>query len=643
MLSTQKRIIFRIVPGAVLAILLVLVEIALRSFVPSLSSPFLREISVDSTLWYQINRGYLEKYFPASAAMVPELKPSIIRKEKTKNTFRIFCVGESSMFGTPYELSATIPALIRKQLRHMIPDREIEVVNFGASAINSNVILDLAPHLAALRPDVVLIYTGHNEFYGPDGVGASWIEKRLPFLTKLKYRTRDLRLIRLAQRTLGAIGGGASAGEKNLMKEVSRGAMVELDSPEAKRVFGQFAQNLREILRTFRSAGIAVIASDVSSNLMFPPFAHPEHLAADEIPREYAAGKFQDLLQRLNAARTEDSSDAYVDYWLGRTHLALGEPHEAVPFLRRAKDEDLLKFRAPEEINAIIRSVCRDESTACLSADSLLCSHSPRGITDQTLFWEHLHPNVRGYDLIARLFVEEVRSLGLLPVSGSHDFPDLLPFNADSLSLCWLDLAYAEISVKGLTGRWPFTDFHAPSPALDSADAVQRRLVLDVYDKKIGWPQACLQSAEHAEHTGHVQEAMRTYGAMIEEYPFEYYPHYRLALLYKTGGESRSSEAEYRRCLELNPNYFYALIDLGLLQNNDGDFEEARRNLTSARTLTQGKDLPLVRAQIFYGLAAVSANTGDIAQAQLWITASLRAAPSYSPAIQLQRQILSSR
>ncbi|HMK38936.1 MAG TPA: hypothetical protein VK569_06320, partial [Bacteroidota bacterium] len=258
MLSGKKRLLFRLLPSVLLILLLVLAEFALRVFFPSLASPLLREAVVDTTKMLQVNRAYLERYFPANAPMVPELKPSLIRARKDRGVFRVFCLGESSMFGTPYEISATIPALVRKQLRHLCPSTEVEVVNFGASAINSNVIADLAPPLAGLAPDVVLVYLGHNEFYGPDGVGAPWIEKKLPFLTELKYRSRGLRTVRLAQRALSSFGRRPQDEELNLMKQVSRGATVESGSAEESRVLDRFARNLRRILATFRERGIPV-------------------------------------------------------------------------------------------------------------------------------------------------------------------------------------------------------------------------------------------------------------------------------------------------------------------------------------------------------------------------------------------------
>jgi tetratricopeptide (TPR) repeat protein len=636
MLSGKKRLLFRLLSALFPVVFILLVELSLRLFSPSLASPFVREAVVDTVRMLQVNRSYLERYFPANSPMVPELKPSLIRARKDGGIFRVFCIGESSMFGTPYELAATIPALVRKQLRHLFPATEVEVVNFGASAINSNVIADLAPLMAGLDPDVVLVYLGHNEFYGPDGVGAPWIEKKFPFLTELKYRARSLMIVRLAQRGLASFRHRTPDEERNLMKQVSRGATVESGSAEEERVFGRFEENLHSIIRVFRDRGIPVIASDVSSNLMFPPFlSRTRH---DEIPPLIVSGKAGEALRRLVSLRSSDTADAFTDYWLGRAYLELGNSAEAARFLRRARDEDLLKFRAPARTDSIIHSVCRREGIPCLAVDSLFSAFSPAGITGQTLFWEHLHPNVRGYDMISREFVEEMLRLHVVPAGARSS--TLLPFDVDSLSLPWLDLAYGEISVRALTGRWPFKDFSSPSPLLDSADAKEKKMVTDLYLKKTGWTDGCLQFASYEEQSGRPRSALRTYGALIEEYPFEFYPRYRRAALLRDAGDIPRAVAEYRRAIALNQAHVYALTDLGLILNNTGEFDEARTHLTKALELTEGKDLPLLRAQICYGLAAISANTGDIPKALENVDASLRLSPSYAPARLLRAQIL---
>ncbi len=249
-----RHIIFSLLPVTALLLLFVLAEVGLRVFSPRPPDALADTVSFDGIIWYQTNRTFLRKYFPAKTPLVPEFKTTLFRKEKTQNTFRIICLGESSMFGTPYDMNANIPGLVRKQLRRIYPGKEIEVVNLGASAINTNVIRDLAPELLAYQPDLILVYTGHNEFYGPDGVGASFLERHSSWMTRLKYAAREFRLMQLLQEWLGGSGGGGQKGETpNLMHQVSQGSLVALDSDETHRIVMLFEENLRAILQTFRA------------------------------------------------------------------------------------------------------------------------------------------------------------------------------------------------------------------------------------------------------------------------------------------------------------------------------------------------------------------------------------------------------
>ncbi|HAL55785.1 MAG TPA: hypothetical protein DCP63_04730, partial [Bacteroidetes bacterium] len=191
----KKNLLLSLASIAVLALLLLAAEMILRYTSPSLDDPLVREVVYDGIEWYQVNRSYLKKYFSPTDPLIPELKPSLFKKTKDENLFRIVCLGGSSMFGTPYQMTATIPGMVRKQLRHLYRKKEIEVVNLAASAINSNVIADFAPRLVEFDPDLVLIYMGHNEVYGPDGVGAAGLEKVFPFITPMKYRFRELRSV----------------------------------------------------------------------------------------------------------------------------------------------------------------------------------------------------------------------------------------------------------------------------------------------------------------------------------------------------------------------------------------------------------------------------------------------------------------
>ena len=647
MLSRKRQFLFRAFPGFALLFLLLAGEISLRLFSPSLASPLLHEVTTDGTLWYEANRGFLQRYFPPDAPLVPELKTERFRKQKGTSVFRVFCIGESSMFGTPYAMNATIPSILRKQLRTLYPGREIEVLNFGAAAVNTNVILDLTKRLVDYHPDVMLLYAGHNEFYGPDGVGAAWIERVLPVVIPLKYGAYDIRLFALARTLLTGSQETDPRGERNLMKQVSRNSLVRLDSPEAARIFRRFESNLGEIARVCASREIPLIVSDVTSNILFPPFAYDTLTvptggtrAFSSIPPQFAAGDYAGLSRTLTDLLRFDSTNAFARYWLGRVRLATGDIGGGRDLLLMAKDDDILKFRAPAEINAIIRRVCTANHVAFVSSDSLFSSLTPSGIPGDTLFWEHLHPNVRGYYEIACLYLREIIKLGLL---GETTTPEgqraLLPFSMDSLSIPWLDLAHADLAMAFLTSRWPFRDYRPLSRVIGGADSALQSIATQVYHRTLDWNDGCYRTAVLFERKGLFREAETTYESLLENSPRNSLAMYLLGNLEKDQRHFPEAATWYRKSIAVNGAYEYPKIDLALIEINTGDWDEAIRQLNAADSLTRGKNEPMVRATICYGLSAAYANKGEFPAARRMVEESLRLFPSYQAALVLKRNL----
>jgi tetratricopeptide (TPR) repeat protein len=638
-----KRIVFSLVPVVMLMAALAAAEFVARKISPSASAPLTVTGTYDGITWNIVNRAHLKKYFPASSPIIPELKPSLFRTAKTPGSLRVFCIGSSSMYGTPYEMTANIPGMVRKQLRALEPGREIEVVNFGASAINSNVIADLAPEMLAFDPDVVLVYMGHNEFYGPDGVGASWIERQVPVLTEWKYAFRGLRLVELLQDWLRSTPGPGGS-ERNLMREVSQGNLVKLDSPDAARVFSRYERNLRRIIHTFRDHGVAVIVSDLSSNLAFPPFvsdsgaAGPDwRSASDSIKASLAARRYEDALERIKRLPFVEAHAA-AQHLKGRTLQAMGRWAEAKSALEEARDLDLLKFRAPREINARLRTVAAEEGIPVAASDSALSALSPGGIPGDNVFWEHLHPTALGYYTIASQFVGLIRALGL--TGDSTWSKPLLPFDTDSLGICWLDMAYADLSIGHLTGRWPFDDYRRDPTVLASSDEPLRAVARAVYDRSMRWDDGAYRTASYFWSQGRMREARTTYQALLDEYPFNFYPNYLMGSLLNQQGEREGAIRHYRTSVASNPAFPRSRLDLGLLLVNEGKFEQAAAELTAVLALPEAAGMTDVRAVAHYGLAAAKANAGDLTTALEEVERSLSLAPGSRDALALRAHLM---
>ncbi len=642
--SRRKALLFSVTPAVLLLLLAGLAEVALRVFGDNSFAHLVTPYAYDGQQWLRVNRSYLEKYFPANSPLIPELKPTIVRAQKDSAEFRLLCIGESSMFGTPYQNDASIPAILQKQLRHLYPRREITVINLGASAINTNVIADFIPQTLELKPDAVVIYTGHNEFYGPDGVGASWLERTWPFLTRMKYAARDFRIIHFIQHWLRShwLSHNPSA-EQNLMRQVSEGSHVRSGSRQERRIVRNFDHNLQGILNFYKASRIPVIVSDIASNLVFPPFASESAWYNDRLEASLPSDRSPLPIDTLLEWHSRDTSNALLEYSIGSFFLREGDSTRARPFLDRARDEDLLTFRAPSVINATIDSVCLRTGTPCYSTVHLFDSLSPGHIPGYGLFWEHLHPRAEGYYDIADLFLKKLLELRIVPSQNpDSSFSARLPFDVHRLSISWLDLAIGDISVHALTGRWPFERFTTQTVSFDRADTALKRIAVEVYSNRLSWNEGNLRSAEWFASHGQAAEARASYEAILEEYPRAYAVRYLLANLLRNQGLLQDAEEQYRSVIATNPAYPFAHVELGLLLVNDGEFSEAERHLRAAIDLADhGVSVPgALRASAYYGLSAIAANRNDYNEALHLVEQSLRFDPNYRAAAMLRLKIL---
>lgn len=639
-----KRVAFSLAPTLLIVLVLIVAELILRATAPPTTDVLVTEVQFDGTTWFQTNRGHLARYFPPGAPVVPEFKTVLFRKEKLPTTFRVICLGSSSMYGTPYDMNANIPGILRRQLRHRYPGLEWEVINLGASAINSNVIRDLVPEILPLQPDLVLIYMGHNEYYGPDGIGASLPERLFPGLTPWKYQARRLQLVQAAQRWFSS-GRTEQAGARNLMEQVSGGHHVDLGSRESRRVLAHFGDNLDAMLTAFEEAHVPVIVSDIASNLMFPPFVTDSVIAGkgvaafDAQMRGLAEAKRYDvLLQSADALGAAASQHPLAAYWKGVGLRGLGHPAEAIPFLRFARDNDLLKFRAPSAVDSIIHVTARRHGTLCFSADTLLQHASVDGIAGDSLFWEHLHPTPAGYYCIASGFLDAITRSGLVKSPMEHAAP--LPLDMQALHICWLDLAYGDVSIQHLTGRWPFENYERTPLVLRGSDQPLLDLVHDTHARKLAWNDACYRSATLFWRTGRQQEALTTYLAMLEEYPYSFYTNYLTGSLLNTMGRRDEAVGYLQTALRSHPDYLPAQLDLGLLDVNAGRLAEGEGHLriVTERAGSTQEDLRM-KANALYGLGAAAFNRGDATAAEEAVGQALAIAPGYADALRLQAAI----
>src|SRR3984957_12842297 len=127
------------------------------------------------------------------------------RKQKEPGSLRIFVLGESTTIGYPYFHNGSFHRWLQYRLMRSFPDKKLEIVNLSLTAVNSYTVLGFARSVVHYEPDAVLIYTGHNEYYGALGVGSTNRLGRSPWLVNTLLWFRQLRFVQLLTQTYGMI------------------------------------------------------------------------------------------------------------------------------------------------------------------------------------------------------------------------------------------------------------------------------------------------------------------------------------------------------------------------------------------------------------------------------------------------------
>ena len=89
--------------------------------------------------------------------------------EKEVNSFRIFVVGGSTVYGSGSTSdNTTIPAFLQSNFEQLNLDVKVEVINAGISgAFSADEVKRVREHILQFDPDLILVYGGVNDFMVP--------------------------------------------------------------------------------------------------------------------------------------------------------------------------------------------------------------------------------------------------------------------------------------------------------------------------------------------------------------------------------------------------------------------------------------------------------------------------------------------
>jgi tetratricopeptide (TPR) repeat protein len=501
--NTIKRFIFWLILACVPILFFMVLELLVRLAGLGMEYPLF--IPVEKQAGYlQPNPDVIKRYF-SRPELAPQVSPDTLYflAEKPADSLRIVILGESTAAGFPYGRFGSPAGMLAQRLKPLYPEKNIEIVSVAMAAINTYTLRDFSDEVVAIKPDVVLIYAGHNEYLGVMGVGSALAARDSRWKTLTYIALRHSHLFQLFDSAVAVLRKSNTppkqVNERTLMATVAADKNIPINSPQYQQGLRQFEDNMHDILAKFRAAGVPVVLGTLASNERDQkPFSSENRdtqqlQAMLKVAADFAAAGINAEAEKhlLEAIKTyPNSADAH--FALGKIYTDINNKDEAKKHFILAKDLDLLRFRAPEAINKIILSLANQQGVFLAGSQQLLRSQSPNNTIGSELMLEHLHPNADGYFWLTEAFFQALLNNKILPESSFHLTPEQA-LNWKPVST--IDEIYAGWTIAKLTGDYPFTQ---TPKAFEMGDlnTAEKQLAAARYLGKTPWLEATQKAFE---------------------------------------------------------------------------------------------------------------------------------------------------
>jgi len=598
--SFGQRVLLVLLGLSLFAVLEIVLRIALPAEGPAADSdPFLGFSGINPLFEsYRAADGSL--WMKTASAKMRWFQRQEFEAEKPTGTFRIFSLGGSTTYGHPYLDRTSFSGWLRELLPLADPSRHYEVINAGGISYASYRVVIVLEEVLRYAPDLIVVYTGHNEFLESRTYGNLLEENTLVFRARAAAsRLRTYRLLAGLYRRIEEGEGAGKAGQTaasgsilgaEVQTTLDRSAGLDLyirDTTYSRQVFEHFRFNLDRMKKICREARVPIVFLDPVDNFKdFSPFKSQESATLDSRGREnlhntisegvrlIGESHLGEAVERFRQAVAIDSLYAHSWFYLGSALLVAGDTAAAAVDLVRARELDVCPLRAQEPIHQALREVTAGtDDPDLLDIPGLFRSLSPGGLVGRETLMDHIHPYPEGNLRIALEALAWMADEGFID---KRNLPDeakaaevfarvmnSLPddyFRKGVINLAKV-LIWAKKNSEALAvldGNWKLIEKEAESYYLAGAAHQQR-----------GEPEPALEYLRRARQMqpGHL---------MVLD---------RLARVYSSLGMADSAAAVYEELLELYPDQPGALADYASLLSLTGQTDRALEIIRRAQAI----------------------------------------------------------
>ncbi len=298
--------------------------------------------------------------------------PETVPVNKDPREVRVVFLGASNVFALGH-----VPGLARSLSARW--GRPVRIINVSGGGFSTTRLLAAMPACLALKPDVFLLYSGHNEFLEPLLLGRS--------TGSALERLRTFQLAELAVHALGL------ALMNRYLLSVGQGKPLRLPRPWSfprgptpghAVVRRAYESALTRMILIAKDAGIPLVIGSTAYNRRSRPFA-PGNDSFERAESEYARENYPEALKLYDEATELDR-----------------DPRRSSPSL-----------------NMTVRELAGKYGVPLADVDAVIVQHSLHGIPGPDLFVDHCHFTGRGNELLEQAFLDALGSIRI-PVGGAR-------------------------------------------------------------------------------------------------------------------------------------------------------------------------------------------------------------------------------
>jgi|GEM_PF-6264164 len=268
--------------------------------------------------------------------------------------------------------------------------REIEFINLSFAGCGSDRTLPTTREALALRPDMMIVATGHSDFVShcnPETYADFREHKGRAIAASLYQNLLSLQLLAKLS-ALATKRATTNEERKQLAARLQRSYSEE----EKKEFYTVFRERLGAIAREAKVAGVPVIFTTMAYNYMIPPLW--ESGGKGPAAGMYDAPRMS--LKELEKKAREPGVSLLYKYFLGRAYQENGQAEKAKQLIDEVFGKSERPFTATTETNRLIREAATAEGVRLVDIKKAVDEASLNQMANGKLMLDHCHLNLAG-------------------------------------------------------------------------------------------------------------------------------------------------------------------------------------------------------------------------------------------------------